>query len=90
MDHEGNVSLYLKEKFGFVLTTAKLKSGIFIGPQIRELMRDNKFRTKRNPPELAAWGAFVLVFYNFLGNHKAFEYVQLVPNMLKAYELKGC
>ena len=88
MNQEENGFYYLKEKFGRVLTDAKLTSGVIIGPQIRELMRDTEFRTRLNP--LAVWDAFMLVVNNFLGNHKAVGYVGLVDNMLKEYERMGC
>ena len=86
LDHDGNGFQYLREKFGAEKTDAKLKAGIFIGPQIRELMCDPKFKNKLNPVEFAAWEAFVLVVQNFLGNHKAEQYVELVDNMLKAHQ----
>ena len=38
----GKGFLYLKEKFPRI-SEGKLKEGIFIGPQIREVMQDKKF-----------------------------------------------
>lgn len=35
--------LYLKKKFGNVLSDAKLKAGVFVGPQIRQLISDPVF-----------------------------------------------
>jgi hypothetical protein len=90
MDRNGQGFQYLKEKFGAVKTDAKLKAGIFIGPEIREIMRDTAFRTKLNPLELAAWDACTLVVQNFLGNHRAENYCELVTNMLTAYKQLGC
>jgi hypothetical protein len=89
MDHNGSGFQYLKDKFGKIKTDAKLKAGIFVGPEIREIMRDDAFRSKLNKLELAAWDAFVLVVQNFLGNHRADNYAELVSNMLAAYQQLG-
>lgn len=53
-------------------------------------MCDRKFKNKLNPLEFAAWEAFVLLVQNFFGNHRAEQYVELVDNMLKAYQRMGC
>lgn len=90
MDHESQGFQYLKDKFGSNITAAKLKAGIFVGPDIRDLMRDATFRGKLNTRELAAWDSFVLVAQNFLGNHRADNYADLVANMLTAYHQLGC
>ena len=71
LDHDGNGFQHLREKFGTEKTDAKLKAGIFVGPQIRELMCDPEFKNKLNPFEFATWEAFVFVVQNFLGNHRA-------------------
>ena len=89
MDPKGQGFLYLKEKFGNVLTDAKLKAGIFVGPQIRQLVRDPVFPTRLNHLELEAWQSFVEVVNNFLGNYRADNYTELVKNMLKAYKNMG-
>lgn len=90
MDNNGKGFQYLKEKFRSIKTDAKLKAGIFIGPEIRELMRDAVFRGKLNPSELAAWDAFVLVVHKYLGNERAENYIELVESMLMAYQKFGC
>ncbi|KAL4131092.1 hypothetical protein QTP88_008441 [Uroleucon formosanum] len=64
---------YLKEKFSKV-SAAKLKEGILIGPQIRELIKDNNFVRCLNTAEQEAWQAFIWTCENFLGNHKALTY----------------
>ena len=90
MDFEGEGFQYLKDKFSKTKTVAKIKAGVFVGPEIRELMRDDMFKTKLSVPELAAWEAFESVVQNFLGNHKSDQYVQLVDKLLKTYETLGC
>ena len=39
--------------------------------------------------ELSAWYSFVSLVKNFLGNHKALNYVELVENMLAKYQEMG-
>jgi len=90
MDTKGTGFLYPKEKFGNVLSDAKLKAGVFVGPQIRQLISDPVFPTKLSRLELKAWQSFVKVVNNFLGNYRADNNTHLVENMLKAYEKMGC
>ena len=40
------------------LSQAKLKEGIFVGPQIREVFEDPEFEKTLNTLELRAWHAF--------------------------------
>jgi hypothetical protein len=87
-DSEGY--LYLKQKFAGILSDEKLKAGIFIGPQIRDLLCDPVFTSKLSQLELVAWEAFRNVVNNFLGNHKADNYVELVQDMKEAYRKMGC
>ena len=47
------------------LSNEKLKAGISDGPQIRQLMGDQKFCDSMNEVELAAWLSFVEVVKNF-------------------------
>ena len=50
------------------LSAAKLKEGIFVGPQIREVLKDTDFDELLNLKELRAWEAFKSVCSGFLGN----------------------
>ena len=45
MDHTGSGFLYLSEKCPHI-SEAKLAAGIFVGPQIREVMKDEAFTSK--------------------------------------------
>src|ERR1044071_5533658 len=67
LDQEKPAFKYLAEKFPR-LSDAKIKAGIFVGPQIRELLKDSDFITTMNGLERCAWEAFHLVVSNFLGN----------------------
>ena len=52
------------------LSDAKLKEGVFVGPQLRKVIRDKNFDTKLNTTELEEWKSFNGVVYGFLGNKK--------------------
>nr|XP_036219079.1 uncharacterized protein LOC118680996 [Bactrocera oleae] len=80
---------YLKTKFPRI-SDAKLKEGIFVGPQIRELMKDEAFESKLSKTEKRAWVAFVKVCHNFLGNTKVDNYRQIIRELLSAYKSLGC
>ncbi|XP_065449041.1 uncharacterized protein LOC103306399 isoform X1 [Chrysemys picta bellii] len=64
---------YLHGKFPR-LSEAKIKEGVFVGPQIRELLRDDAFDHALRGKEKTAWKAFQLVAIHFLGNNKADNY----------------
>ena len=68
----------------------KIKAGVFNGPQIRTLVRDQGFTQTMNDKEKAAWLSFVNVTKKFLGNKKAQNYENLVSNMLSAFHHLGC
>ena len=78
MDRHGNTLQHLRNKFSLDKSEAKLKEGVFVGPEICELMIDDEFKQKLKPVESAAWEAFVLAVQNFLGNYRSDNYVELV------------
>ena len=72
------------------LSFKKIKAGVFNGPQICALVRDQEFARKKNHKERTAWLSFVAVMANFLGNKKADNYETLVANMLSAFRDLEC
>ena len=80
---------YLHEKFPR-LSEAKIKEGVFVGPQIRELFKDDRFNNLLEGDAKQAWNAFRLVSTNFLGNVRAENYKELVEDMLMKYKKLGC
>ena len=72
------------------LSFEKIRAGVFDGPQIRTLIRDDQFVAKMTALERAAWLSFVAVVQNFLGNNKAENYSELVNRMLLAFRDLGC
>ncbi|KAL7868474.1 hypothetical protein SRHO_G00098580 [Serrasalmus rhombeus] len=72
------------------LSEAKIKAGVFVGPQIKKIVECTEFPKKLNRKERAAWNSFVAVVRGFLGNHKDENYVQLVQTLIKNYAAMGC
>ncbi|KAI6651178.1 hypothetical protein LOD99_5529 [Oopsacas minuta] len=72
------------------ISEEKKKAGIFEGPQIRKLLRDNCFKDSMNEEEKRAWQAFSNVVYNFLGIKKASNYKELVTELVDSYHALGC
>ena len=85
LDKDGECFKYICNAFPG-LSIDKKMAGVFDGPQIRKLIKDNQFLTSMDPVEFDAWSSFVLVVKNFLGNDKAENYVELVDSMLESYK----
>ncbi|GBM08084.1 hypothetical protein AVEN_122997-1 [Araneus ventricosus] len=60
------------------LSEAKLKESVFVGPDIRKMMKDDNFETKMETNERKAWESFKLVITSFLGNKKDPNYKSIV------------
>ena len=60
------------------VSDAKIKEGVFIRPQIRELVQDKQFDEDLN--ERNAWLSFKMICKDFLGNHKAANYQDVVQD----------
>ncbi|KAK4871914.1 hypothetical protein RN001_016038 [Aquatica leii] len=89
VDKTSGAFQFLKTKFPR-LSEAKIKEGVFLGPQIRQLFQDSTFIEHLNRKEKRAWLAFQNVCKNFLGNHKSEDYVAHVEELLLAYQDIGC
>ena len=72
MDKIGHGFKCLRNKFPNV-SDAKIKEGIFIGPQIRKLMQHKQFDEDLNETERNAWLSFKRICKDFLGNQKSSE-----------------
>jgi hypothetical protein len=66
MDQNSAGYMYLKNKFPRK-SDYKIKDGIFVGPQIRELIQDVKFEDPPSEIEKAVWKSFKNGTTNFLG-----------------------
>ena len=80
---------YLRNKFPNV-SDAKIKEGLFIGPQIRELTQDKQFDEDLNETERNAWLYVKRICKDFLGNHKTANYQDVVQVLLTSYKAMGC
>jgi len=72
------------------LSDAKIKQGIFIGPQIRYIMDDLHFESLLNETEFAAWYSFIDVVKNILGTRASDNSVHLVERMADYFRKMGC
>lgn len=86
---DGPAFAYLKSKFPG-LSEAKIKGGVFVGPQIRKLMVDSEFDNTLNETEKSAWNSFKKVCLKFLGNNKSDDYEAIVDDLLKCYKKMNC
>lgn len=89
LDNDSDAFRYLCNKFP-KLSYAKVKEGVFIGPQIRKIIADSHFQELLGATERDAWVAFKSVVDNFLGNYKSADYVNVVQKCIRAYKQLGC
>jgi hypothetical protein len=83
-----NAKEFLAELFP-KMTDAKLKEGVFVGPQLRRIMENyEEFSALLNTNERRAWETLVSVTKGFLGKHRDSNYKDLVSDMLKAFEIQ--
>ena len=81
LDRSGDCFRYICSTFPG-LSYEKKKAGIFDGPQIRTLLRDQYFVTTMTVVEARAWKAFSKVVHHFLDNKRADNYMELVEELL--------
>ena len=67
-----------------------MKEGIFIGPQIRDIIKDEHFDKLLQGDEKAAWDSFKFVVKVFLGNRRSQNCEELLNNCLQSYQKLGC
>ena len=65
------------------LSAAKIKEGIFVGPHIREVLKDTDFEELLNLKELRAWEAFKSVCSGYLGNTRVPDYQACIEKLHK-------
>ncbi|GFG37707.1 hypothetical protein Cfor_11784 [Coptotermes formosanus] len=66
MDQNSTGFMYLENKFPGI-SNAKIKEGVFVGPQIRELIQNVKFEDQLSEVVKAAWKSFKSVTTSFWG-----------------------
>jgi len=85
-----NVFYSWGQRFLHLRSEAKVKAGIFVGPQIKKIIECDEFANLLNRTEKTAWNSFVAVVHGFLGNHKAENCVPLSQSLIKNYAKLGC
>lgn len=89
LKEDGKGLAFLKAKFP-KKSDAKLKKGIFVGPQIRKLMKDSNFVLSLTKIERNAWTSFEKVVKGFLGNVRKRNCKQLVQTLIRNFKAMGC
>ena len=72
------------------LLEAKVKGGIFVGPQVMRQMQSDSFLEKLSAVEKRAWETFGSVVKGFLRNHKVPNFKDIVEELVNAHEKMGC
>ena len=89
LNHEGECFKYILTALPS-LSIEKIKAGVFDGPQIRQLINDDRFPLTMTEIEENAWSSFKDIVRHFLGNHRAENYPEIVERLLKSYRKLGC
>ena len=72
------------------ISKAKVKGGIFEGPQIRRTLVSEELEKQMSDLERNAWKAFRMIVEGFLGNHRRDDYTMVVSNLIESNERLGC
>ena len=67
------------------LSEAKVKGGIFTGPQILQMLDSKELEDNRTALERDAWQSFRNIVHGFLGRNKADNFEDLVETLLLTY-----
>ena len=67
------------------LSIEKLEAGVFDGPNIRKLIKNENFTSNMTTLELNAWNSFLGVIQNFLKSHWSHDYLNFIESMLNSY-----
>ena len=89
MDKESEGFSYIRQKFSKI-SQAKIKEGIFTGPQTTQLFEDQDFSAKLNSTGRRDWETFVNICRNFPGNVKVENYSKIVQELISPYSAMGC
>jgi hypothetical protein len=66
------------------------KACVFIGPQIRQLLKDQQFEVVLSDKEKAAWQLFEKFLNGFLENFKGANFRELVQYLVDSYVQLEC
>jgi hypothetical protein len=77
-------------KISFPGCDAKIKEGVLVGPQIRELLQDVTFEDQPGEEEKAAWKSFKNVASYCLANQTAEHCRNMVADLVQFYRSMVC
>ena len=80
---------YLTKTFPVVSNT-KISETVFVGPQMRGMIEDGKFKNPSSQVKKSAWKSLKRVMHYFSGNRKAPNYREIVDKLLQLYKDMGC
>ena len=89
LDFKGEAFQEIRSMFSR-LSEAKIKGGIFVGPQINTMLKPKTLEEKINKTEKEAWQVFRGVVNGLLGNKKNPNYKELVKKLIKSYQNMCC
>ena len=89
LDKDGAAFKYLQNLFS-KLSEAKVKGGVFIGLEVKLILKSDEFLETLSAVEKNAWICFAAVGQGFLGNTKEDNYAELVANLVNSYGNMGC
>ena len=89
MDKDGAAFKYLQDLFP-KLSEVKVKGGIFIGSQVKLILKSDEFLETLSAVEKYAWICFAAVVQEILGNNKEDNYTKLAVNLVNSYGNMGC
>lgn len=87
-DHMGKAFFFFPKSKFLGISDAKIKEGIFVGLQIRKLMKDPEF--EQWLIKAAPWGSFQNAARSFLGNKQVKNFKELINDLLENYRALGC
>ena len=79
LDRSSEAFRYIRALFP-KLSIAKVKAGLFIGPQMKQMLPSQELENKMSAKEKDA----------FLGNHKSKNHKNIVQNLVKSFHAFGC
>ena len=88
LDKDGPTFKFLQMKF-LRISEEKLRAGVFDGPQIGELNKDQGFTACMSAVEKKTCAAFRVVISNFLGKHRSPDYKKQIKEPLENFQSLG-
>ena len=71
------------------MSDAKLRAGVFDGPQIHEFMKDLIFDKVLTTNKKIAWLSFKNVITNFLGKHQSQDCEDMIQELMQNFQALG-